>query len=409
MSKRIAVCAIVFLVFLGTGQAQSVQLEFDELEKVALKNSPSAKILATEFDLQAAKSRSELQWSNPELVIEQEKIQNESKDETEFVIAVGKSFKLPWAGRPNRSAWREQLKAAEYFQSAKKLELMSAIKSQYVHLKMLWKKSERLEGFYAIIERASQIASDRHGEGTLSGLENQLVQMSLFNLNSELLELERESNELTSALKLELGISGETSLSLATEIEFKSFVVPRSNELSEILKSNPGLKALHHLDSAYKDRIKMEKGNVLPEITIFGAYKNLDRDLDGYVFGVSLPLPVLNTNRAQIQQRQLEHRMLSIEAKRFRGELENEITNNHTAFNQLLSFLQSKGVQFEKKNSVIENLVYSFQEGWIDLGDVLDGIQVYSQGLDSYYSNIIQYYETAFKIEALLGKEFVKF
>ena len=53
-------------------------------------------------------------------------------------------------------------------------------------------------------------------------------------------------------------------------------------------------------------------------------------------------------------------------------------------------------------------MYFSFQEGWSDIGDVMDGIQVYSENLDQYYENLVEYYQSVFQLEALLARDFVR-
>lgn len=388
--------------------SQPVEIGFDQLKDLLLKNSPEMKLLEAGHKSIVAESKAELQWSNPELEIERESIASKTDSEDEFLMAIGKTLTLPWVGSLHKKMWRDQVSASEYLHKAQFLQLLADQKSLYVKVQLLDKKRERLSEFQSILNQASQIFLDRFNEGTISGIQNKLLQISLVNLNSELLIIDREVLLLKSDFKIALGLGQNENLVLKSAVDYKSFDF-QSLATATNLPKNPGNVAFNYLIQSSQYSAQMEKAKVLPEITISGGYKKVNSDFDGYVMGLSIPLPVFNTNKAKAQQQQIETNILKIKAERFRQELNAEILNKVSFLKGYGGLLEQSQANFQNANGIIENLVYSFQEGWISLGDVIDGMQIYSESLNSYYENLMEYYFTTFELEALVGKELVTF
>jgi heavy metal efflux system protein len=407
MLLRIAY-AFFTIGYLCVAYAQTVEIKFDQIKGMVIQNSPEMKILEAGQKMVVAESKAELQWSNPEIEIGKESISNKTGSEDEFIAAIGKTITMPWVGSLHKGMWRDKIAASGSLQKAQFFELLAETKSLYVEIVLLDKKRERLSEFQAILKQASQISLDRFNEGTISGLQNGMMQISLFNLNSELLKIEREVFSLKSDFKIALGIGPTQNIYLKNPVGYLPFNFESIANTAD-LNVNPAILAFNYLIHSSQKQGRMEKASVLPEISISGGYKKVNSDLDGYVMGVSFPLPVLNKNKAKMQQRQIETNILKIKAERFRSELIVEIQNKLTSLKGYAGLLSNSQNDIQNTNEIIENLVFSFQEGWINLGDVIDGMQIYSESLDSYYENLKDYYLTAFQLEALMGKELVFF
>ena len=83
---------VIFTVLLlfGIVSAQTVEISFDQLGDYFIQNSPKAKELNLEYKILSAESKMDLQWKNPQIVVEQENLKNSVETDKEFVAAVEK-------------------------------------------------------------------------------------------------------------------------------------------------------------------------------------------------------------------------------------------------------------------------------------------------------------------------------
>ncbi len=400
---------VIFTVLLlfGIVSAQTVEISFDQLGDYFIQNSPKAKELNLEYKILSAESKMDLQWKNPQIVVEQENLKNSVETDKEFVAAVEKEITLPWKGSLHRAAWQEQLKAADYTKQARLYELISKIKFDYVKILLFRQKFKSLHEIENIIGSILQITEDRFKQGTLSGLQQQLIQLSLQNLQSSLIKNKLNQQELLNHFKLDLGLHPGDEIALTDKIVYQAVTLPSEKQVSELIKLHPSMMSLKHFNQAAEKRLNMEKNWILPELSVSGGYKKVNSDLDGFVVGLSFPLPVLNNNRAQIQKQKAEYDMSLVKAQKYRQELFSGVLLNMERVQVLGAYFEKFSPSIQNKKSV-DDLYFSFQEGWSDIGDVMDGIQVYSENLDQYYENLVEYYQSVFQLEALLARDFVR-
>jgi outer membrane protein TolC len=400
-------CSMILLISTSLfAQSSTVSISFAELDDYVRTKSPTGKIITSNYDLAVLQGKSELHWSNPELEAEYESVENNFDADKESVIAIGKNFAAPWARSLQRSAVKENVRASEYEMKSHHLDAVANAKMVYVDIQLAQQQIIAFEGFQEVIKNASNIANDRKDAGTISGLENQLIQMSLFNLGAQLLQLKREKRVMENDFRTSLGIADDQKLELTTDISFVAANLDQ-NEYYARAKKSPAFARFQHLQTAKEKQVRLEKMRVLPGMRLSGGYKNVNDDFRGYTVGLSLPLPVLNLNKSQIQQKQVERNIISLEYDLYKSFVERNLEAKFVSAQELADFLRENDEQFRTADKLVADLVFSFQEGWLELGDVLDGIQVYSESLSNYYQQLSDYYENIFDIEVMIANEII--
>ena len=185
---------------------------------------------------------------------------------------------------------------------------------------MFRQKFKSLHEIENIIGSILQIAEDRFKQGTLSGLQQQLIQLSLQNLQSSLITNKLNQQELLNHFKLDLGLHPGDEIALTDKIVYQAVTLPSEKQAAELIKLHPSMMSLKHFNQAAEKRLNMEKNWILPELSVSGGYKKVNSDLDGFVVGLSFPLPVLNNNRAQIQKQKAEYDLSLVNAQKYRQE-----------------------------------------------------------------------------------------
>jgi len=406
MSVKSLLCLSVLICAQLFAQDASQTIAFRDLPAL-VNEGPAVHISNLTYDIAEQKSKSELSWSNPELMTDIESVHNGGAGEREVVIGLGKHIKAPWpwTRRLEKGKVNQELLAAKNGTKDHALKALARVRTLYVGVQLARRHSAQMEGFQQVIRRASHIATDRKQAGILSGLQEQLLQMSMFNLNAALQRLQRETQRLETSLKTGLGIEPECHLDLSTPVNFISVQLDPPETYYDRLMSTFALTRFEHLSAAREKGISLARARLIPGIEISGGYKKVSDDLQGYAFGIALPLPLLNLNRAEIQQRQIEQRMVELQQEQYLRAAKAQLREKLVTIHKLSQFLGENAEPFKVADKIVQDLVFSFQQGWIDLGDLLDGIQLYSESLANYYEQLFVYYATLFEFEVLLGME----
>jgi len=404
MSVKSLLCLSVLICAQLFAQDASQTIAFRDLSAL-VNEGPAVHISNLTYDIAEQKSKSELSWSNPELMTDIESVHNGGAGEREVVIGLGKHIKAPWTRRLEKGKVNQELLAAKNGTKDHALKALARVRTLYVGVQLARRHSAQMEGFQQVIRRASHIATDRKQAGILSGLQEQLLQMSMFNLNAALQRLQRETQRLETSLKTGLGIEPECHLDLSTPVNFISVQLDPPETYYDRLMSTFALTRFEHLSAAREKGISLARARLIPGIEISGGYKKVSDDLQGYAFGIALPLPLLNLNRAEIQQRQIEQRMVELQQEQYLRAAKAQLREKLVTIHKLSQFLGENAEPFKVADKIVQDLVFSFQQGWIDLGDLLDGIQLYSESLANYYEQLFVYYATLFEFEVLLGME----
>ncbi len=393
------------LSFSIKAEAGNVPLTFNQLDDYARAKSARAEIIGHKFGIAQAERARELQWSNPELSYDREDFDMAE----EYQFTVSKSFEFPWSYLKKRSGWNDRVESARLKSEQEKSILLFELRSGYVKLRVLDDYLGRLGMLREILTDASHVASDRHTEGHLSGVEEHLIQMSVISLNAGFQELLQRRRELASTWRASIGLSPSDSLVLSTPTPFIRIELQSTQEYAAMAKQQPAFRSRELLGQSLSKLSSSEKGKFIPSLNLYGGYKKIEPDLDGYVAGVSIEFPIFNRNGAAAKQLELESRVIKSENALYFNEVETRIGNLVKTIRESQHSLGTVADHFEEDLEALNSLVYSYEEGWMTLNEFLNAIQIEVTGLKDYYSHLINYYEKIFQLEAITGTKLVTF
>ena len=384
-------------------QNETVTLTFDELIEFATRHSPSVQIIERTYSLTNTDQKIDLQWANPNISYSQEFVA-----ELEHYITLDKQIEVPWVYSERRRGWDAQLESAGYEKEAQIRRFISDLKSGYIELKLLGKQLKHLNHLKEAIVDISDVAQDQFKEGSLSGIEQHLVQMTLINLNARLQDTERMTQSVKSRWKATLGINTLADLRLVTDIRFQSVTLDTIDQYLSLIPNTPGYKQLAKMKMAIRSRIQMEQKRVIPHFSLFGGSKRVEGD-QGYVAGISIPLPVLNRNKAAIQQQKIQLEIAESEFALYRHNLHGKIETLVMNIKSLNTWLENIEVHFDENQDITIGLITAYQEGWMSLMEILNAVQIHADGDQQYYNQLIVYYHDIFQLEAIIGQTMVTF
>ena len=189
---------------------------------MALSQSPLSLILDGDLSLAQAERDLAVRWTNPSLVWEMEEVGQGDVNVREWVVALEKEFAMPWSYAKRRSGADLRLESSRLGREASRWHLISRMRHGYVTLKLRDLEEEILGVFEEIIGEASRVIADRKEQGTVSGIEKRLIDMSLIAVRARMIETRLERREVMDEWKTAMGIPAEDTVILVSEVDLSA-------------------------------------------------------------------------------------------------------------------------------------------------------------------------------------------
>lgn len=398
-------CLVMFTL-LRPVEAQPLSIAFEGLVDFAVNRSAEARLIETSYDLARTKSNLDMQWTNPNISYSQEY----AGGDREHYLTLDKRIEMPWVYSLRRKGWKIKAKAAEFEKQARLREYFQQIKSTYVELKLLERQEQSLLETEQVIEKMMEVTSHKFKEGVFSELEQQAIQMTMFNMQSKVIEIEQERRAVESDLKVKLSIDESREILLVTNITFHSVTLESADFYETRFTQAPGYQEWKMKIEAAEKRIGLAKRmRLLPSIEIFGGYKRVTPDEDGYVFGLSAPFPVFNWNQPQVDRQRQEMQIMKEGFNQFTLQVLQGINVTLDAVKRTGKYLESATGNVERGERFLEGLLIAFEEGQISISELLNSVQILLENIREYYLQLTEYYQNLFLLESASGLELVSF
>ena len=206
-----------------------------------------------------------------------------------------------------------------------------------------------------------------------------------------------------------MGFAPGDSLILSTEIDYHDVELRPTGHYTALIESQPATQARRSTQQALDKQASAARAAFIPSISLYGGYKKIDPDYDGYVAGISLSLPLFNRNGADARRLEAESNIAAQEAALYHNQVAGRIRALTLSISESQGMLASVADHFEEDLEALNNLLYSYEEGWLTLSELLNAVQVETAGLEDYYGQLIRYYTNLFELEALTGEMLVTF
>ncbi len=398
-------CLLISIaVISGFAQNSPLNIAFSDLPDFTRQHSPYYHQISREYQKRQQDEKIGLQLTNPELEWETENLRDEHSKarDSEMNLKIKKQLSMPWLYAGKKTEWKYLMNSAWYAKKQNELDVLASLKTGYIRIQLVDEKIRDLQHFFTVLEKATDITQNRKTEGAISGLESDVLTLSLKNLGAKLVMLKNHRREVSSSWKVDMGIKTQETIQLVTPVIFfpvnlDSIAVDRMENFS--------IKTLRAEIMAQKFNVKQQKMSFFPHITAFGGYKRAAKTMDGYVAGVSVPLPVFNLNKPGIQRAEIEKLRLDTALSIHRQTVKERVENLKSHIISLAEFLYHA----EPDENIVKNLVYSYHEGWLSLNGLLSSSKVYAHAVDQYYDLLMLYFEHLFELETLVNKELVRF
>ena len=384
------------------------QYKIDELIGLALEKNPSVSSAISSINIAKGNLRASMAYPNPE--VEFSAAQGKSRGGEgssltgeEFGIAVAQPLEWPLKRFYRRKAAEEGVRVTEFDGEAFRIQLIFTTKQLYYSVLLAEKDAEiarqnldTSRTILSIIERRVELGESRE-------LDFIKARVETLKFQRDLIRAEANLSAIKAILNRFLGNSLEKDFEVADEF------TPPANI--------PSLREIARSVADYNPRLRVKKAEInragfllseqkylrVPDIFLQGFY---DREIDKTALGggVGISIPLWNLNQGGIQRARAEERKASFDLKLLEIEIGNRLEDEYK--NYTVAFEQSKifsSELLERAKRSLEIARFSYEQGEIELLDLLDALRTYRDTFREYYQVIYEFYISQITLEKISG------
>jgi len=390
ISKGFKVLILPLLATLSSGafaQTDSLRISFKEAEKMFLENNLS--LLAQKYNINSAQALVQQAglWDNPVLATDQNITDNTNRffDHSNGTgqVFVQLSQLIQTAGKRGK-----QIKVAEDGTKIQQAAFDDLLRNLRYNLQLDFAQAANLiaqRQVYSVeIKSATSLvnASDKSYQAGNTSLKD-LVRLKalLFNLQNEMIENERQLNDLQAELKTLLAVNAN------------QFILPQINTAQTTIALNAETLAeqakntrADYLVNQYtldqnNSNIILQQALAKPDVTIGVSYdqnSSYTRNVIG--LQISAPLPFFNRNQGNIKSARLAAQSQEFVVKNSQLQVKNEVYGAVQQYNLSQQLLGKTETDFyERYDQIFAAMMKSFQQRQIGLPEFIDFFDSYKE------------------------------
>ena len=391
------------LTFSITSEAQVLEIKYHEIEQLAEEYSIEWQQFDNRLGYEVAGEMQMATRLNPTLAYDLEYLNGQTQNEYEQYIYLSKEFRTPGHFRALREM--RDIRIDGHFQEKERdrLEWLASSKYGFIQIVLLQEELAQMELLMHQLNLLREVSSLRSAEGEVSTLNHRLIDLGSYQLQSEIEERKGKLNRMTLLWKNRMGFKEEVELRFEGSFSTKPDTFIEMDRIVQLMDESPAAIADRLSAQSASLAISLENSRRFPSIEISAGYKQLNPNWNGFLVGVAIPLPILNTNREAIEQaralervessnlikRQNERRYLAIE-------LLNELRRSQDQLDRFPDYLH-------QPEAFMNTLLISYEEGTQSLNDFLNTIQLMVNNYQTKYDLLENAYGITLKLEAMTG------
>ncbi len=389
----------------------SSTLKLIEAIIIGLRNNPRLKFLKLEINALQAEALQAGLYPNPEVGMDLENFLGTGDfgdfNNGENTFFITQNFVL--GGRLSKA---EKLKlinsnVARWQFEKERLNLISEVRKSFTHISSLQRQNELNKKLLKISKEFLTNLERRIKAGKVSPAE--ASRASLISTSLEIL-IQNTDMQLASEkarLKALLG-KPDLQINYVEDISHLRYDIPELKLLRELILESPSLAQYKTEMERVKTVVELEEAKVIPDLSVSLGIRRLNETNDNvFVFGASIPLPLFNDNRGNIQEAIIRKDQTKYEFDGALNQAEAKLKflyNNIKVFGMMIDKLERESIPRAKDAFKIineGNLV-----GRFTVLDVLDAQRSLFELESQYVKAVEEYNRNVIELEELTLTKF---
>ena len=387
-------------------QAQVVDVDLQEVERLARDHSPEWERFETRFEVFTHREEALVRPADPTFGYELE-FQGESpRGIYEHALFVEQTFRMPGLGRSLRERTESRLVGFELERTRDRTRWLADTRRGLVQWAIAERKLERLERVRSLVAELGTAVRIREEAGEVSGVERQLLALTQFQLQSRMEDLSLERDELRWEWQVRMGLD-DRDLRLAEGIPSRRALLPEESDVLEWMGESPTLRAeAQAVESARRAR-QVEESRRWPGLDLRAGYRRVSPAWDGFLVGFSIPLPLREGNARQIQSARAEERDRILSNTMLEARESARVRQALRGAWMRAVHLQEFPEELTDPDPLLDDLIALYRDGMESLPGILSSLVLLTDGYQSYFEQLELYFEGVFQLEALTGRTLI--
>jgi cobalt-zinc-cadmium efflux system outer membrane protein len=381
-------------------------LTLAEAEKIFIENNLELKAKRSELKKYDAEVIGAGLLPNPTVRYNVESFKNgERTSEEAYYISQSIDIVRKRGLRIDTALKRKNAKYLLYEQDV--LDSLSAMKQIYYKIILLKDNASVIERLHEKFIDMENRTAKRFEAGDVSEVElmrlrseRKKLERLISNIN---LEMVAEQRNLAIVLNLPL-----EDITLKEELSYEPITIDAKELLSIAMEKRWDIKAATMLVAAANSSLNLEKKETVMPIEIEAGYRKQAGGVNGFVLGVSIPLPLFSRNQDGIASAAAELKSEKIRKELLKKHVLNEIELLLDRKTSLSALIADTSKQVKNAREITSIVYLLFEEGETNLVEMLDAVRSETELSIEYNNLVYEYMATIFEIERTAGVSLIK-
>ena len=393
--------SLLLIIIAGKSYAQktdTLYLKFPEAEKIFLQNNLALLSARYDIDINKAYKQQARYWDNPVLNTDQniydgKFFRHKTVDGQEYgQIYVALQQLILTAGKRNKLiklANDNVLTAEQQFNDLLR-NLRFLLSTDFNTLDQLWQTNIVYKNEIDAMQKMAAGMDEQLKVGNVSQKDNIRVKALLYGLQSDQADLYRQVADIQKDLRVLLNVSDSAfivpQLNMLTPVEglvLQPLLDSARNSRPDYLLAQTNLLSQQH-NLAYQQALKT------PDVTVGVEYDRLSNYKPNYWgLAVSLPLPVLNRNKGNINAAKFSIKQAQTGVQQIQNQIEQDIAAAYSKWLIASSITNSASAELgDQYDKLMQNMISSYKQRQVSLIEFVDFFDAYK---DSHLKQLAQH------------------
>lgn len=400
----------------GAALAQSVPevqrpLSLSEARSLARQHSPDLASSRQAVAAAAGRARQAGAWLNPTLSYTVEMTSGDGESDSQDIVRLDQPIEIGGQRGARQEAASLTLAATEYRVAAAEGRLDFEVTRTYATVAAAGRRAQLAEEAAAIFARAVHASEARLDAGDVSGYQHRRLALEAARYGAAALaaRLARDSSLHLLATMVGLPASAERlgSIALADLSAPGPIAGPLDSLVQRALIGQPELLAIQSEAAARSAEVRVASAVRIPTLTLSGGYKRQDINtsvLEGFVAGVSVPLPIWDRNGGAVSAARAEEDRGVSDVEAARRHTRNEVVAAYEAMQAIGSALALLSPQLgDNAVKARRAAEVAYGEGEIGLLEWLDAVRAFEEAEATYATMVAEYITRRAALERAVG------